>query len=235
MTSAKADYHLRWHCGWCPQESDGSREAAGRRRLGRHQPGESGVLRRSGSGKGRRKRKRSRTPRSAPLAAANASVFVYGDSLVAQAEPYLVVVGKALGLTITSRAFDGTAPCDFLGKFRDDLAAKRVDEAVWAFSGNSIGSCMLDRLGHPLVGAALLAQYRTDTEAAITASETAKVSFVLASPPAPRSTGDGWQQLDAVYREVAAAHPRVQYADAGAAIAPNGQFLPTQRCLPFED
>jgi hypothetical protein len=31
-----------------------------------------------------------------------------------------------------------------------------------------------------------------------------------------------------------AAHPEVQYADAGAQIAPDGQYAATQRCLPFE-
>ena len=30
------------------------------------------------------------------------------------------------------------------------------------------------------------------------------------------------------------AHPRIQYADAGVAISPDGQFVDTQRCLPFE-
>ncbi len=37
-----------------------------------------------------------------------------------------------------------------------------------------------------------------------------------------------------MYRDVAAAHPRIQYADAGVAISPDGKFIATQRCLPFE-
>jgi hypothetical protein len=159
---------------------------------------------------------------------------VYGDSLVNQSKPYLAVVGDSLGLTVAIQATTGTAPCDFLPKLQHDLADKRVDLVVWAFSGNSLGTCMLDRSGHPLTGAATLARYRSDTEAAIDAASKAHVWFVLASPPAPRSVGDVWEQLDAVYRQLAVAHPEIQYADAGTAIAPDGQFLATQRCLPFE-
>ncbi len=117
----------------------------------------------------------------------------------------------------------------------DDIAAKRVDLVVWAFSGNSIGSCMVDeKTGVLRSGQAMLDKYRADTEQAIEAAEDAGVLFILASPPAPHLPGDPWEQLDTVYREVAAAHPKIQYADAGVAISPEGKFIATQRCLPFE-
>ena len=105
---------------------------------------------------------------------------------------------------------------------------------VWAFSGNSIGSCMDGADGKPIGGEALFDKYRADTERAIDAADAAGVPFVLASPPAPHLPGDVWEQLDTVYRSVAGAHPTVQYADAGVAISPEGQFVDTQRCLPFE-
>ncbi len=161
-------------------------------------------------------------------------VIIYGDSLVTQAEPYLRIVARALGLQVEVRALGGAAPCDSLPPLADDLAAKRVDLVVWAFSGNSIFGCMLDASGTPYAGQALLDKYRTDIEHAADAAEHADVDFVLASPPAPHLPGDPWERLDTVYREVAAGHPRIQYADAGVAISPDGKFIATQRCLPFE-
>jgi len=161
-------------------------------------------------------------------------VTIYGDSLVTQAEPYLQVVAQALGLDVEVRALGGTAPCDFLQPLHDDLDAHKVDLIVWAFSGNSIGSCMDGADGKPVGGQALFDKYHDDTEKAINAATAAGVPFVLASPPAPHLPGDVWEKLDSVYRWLAGAHPTVQYADAGVAISPEGQFVDTQRCLPFE-
>jgi hypothetical protein len=166
--------------------------------------------------------------------AAMSRVIVYGDSLSTQAEPYIQVVARALGLQVEVRALGGTAPCDFVPRIEDDIASKHVDLAVWAFSGNSVGSCMLGPDGKPFTGQAMLDKYRDDTEAAIEAAERADVPFILASPPAPHLPGDVWEQLDGVYRRLASAHPRIQYADAGVAISPDGEFVDTQRCLPFE-
>jgi len=171
-------------------------------------------------------------PVSAPTALPH--VIIYGDSLVTQAEPYLQIVSRALGLEVEARAIGGTAPCDFVPRIREDVAAKRVDLAVWAFSGNSVGSCMLGPDGKPVGGQALFDRYHDDTEQAIEAAEAGNVPFVLASPPAPHLPGDVWEQLDSVYRFLAASHPRIQYADAGVAISPVGEFVDTQRCLPFE-
>jgi hypothetical protein len=161
-------------------------------------------------------------------------VTIYGDSLVTQAEPYLEAVAPALGLEVEARALGGSAPCDSLQPLQDDLDAKRVDLVVWAFSGNSIFSCMVGPNGKPFTGQALLDKYHDDTERAIEAADAAGVPFVLASPPAPHLPGDVWEKLDAVYRWLATAHPTVQYADAGVAISPDGEFVDTQRCLPFE-
>ena len=168
------------------------------------------------------------------LPAPEPRVIIYGDSLSTQAEPYIQIVSRALGLHVEVRALGGTAPCDFVDRLDEDIAAKRLDLAVWAFSGNSIGSCMLGPDGKPLTAQALFDKYHDDTERAIDAAEKAGVLFVLASPPAPHLPGDVWEQLDSVYRWLAAAHPRIQYADAGVAISPDGQFVDTQRCLPFE-
>ena len=181
-------------------------------------------------------RSREATPvlRQPPSSPVQQRVLVYGDSLVVQSTPYLPLVGRALGLSVASRAFPGTAPCDFLPALRQDLAERNVDVIVWAFIGNTTAPCMLDSTGHPLAGAALLAKYRLDTQAAIDAATKAGVPFVLASPPAPDNPGNIWPQLDAVYRELAAGKPRIGFADAGVNISPDGRFVTTLRCLPFE-
>jgi hypothetical protein len=61
------------------------------------------------------------------------------------------------------------------------------------------------------------------------------VPFLVASPPASEDQADQWRELDTVFREIAADNqPQVQYTDAGVQIAPEGQFAPTQRCMPFD-
>jgi len=161
-------------------------------------------------------------------------VYVYGDSLVVQAEPYLTGVARAFDLQLTTRAFGGIAPCDALGWLREDLRARRPEIVVFAFSGNSLSDCMRGKGGQLAAGPQLLAAYRTDIETAIAAATRARVPFVLASPPAPEHKSETWKQLDNLYRDIAATHPEAQYTDAGTQIAPDGQYAATQRCLPFE-
>ena len=161
-------------------------------------------------------------------------VNVYGDSLTVQADPYLHAIAKVYGFTVTVRAFSGTAPCDFVPTLQSDLRTRRPDLVLFAFSGNSIATCMLDDSGSPLTGGAVLAKYGTDTDAAIGLAAAAHASFVLASPPAPYLKAATWKQFDDLYRSIAASHPGVQYLDAGQDIAPGGQFNATQQCMPFE-
>jgi hypothetical protein len=163
----------------------------------------------------------------------SARVTVYGDSLVSQAVPYLRAVGTVFGLDVTAHSFYGTAPCDFLPVVRRDLQGRRTDVVVWAFSGNSIGTCMRDHTGRPLTGAAIISKYSVDTMAAAASAEAAGVRFVLVSPPAARSVGN-WSGFDSMYRGLAATDPRIDYVDGGIEIAPDGHFMDTQSCLPFE-
>jgi hypothetical protein len=160
-------------------------------------------------------------------------VAVYGDSLVSQSVPYLRAVGSVFGLQVSTNSFYGTAPCDFLPSLRKDLRARKPDVVVWAFSGNSIGTCMLDRARRPLTGPAIISKYSADTQAAATSAEAAGVRFVLVSPPAARSVGN-WSGFDSMYRGLAAADPHIDYVDGGLEIAPDGHFADTQACLPFE-
>lgn len=162
-----------------------------------------------------------------------ARVTVYGDSLISQSVPYLKAVGTAFGLTVTTESFAGTAPCDFLPNLERDLSKRPPDVVVWAFSGNSIGTCMIGTDGQPLVGGAILARYRDDVLTAAKQTEAAGSRFVVVSPPTARSVGD-WSAFDAMYRGLAAADSRIDYVDGGVEIAPDGHFTSTEVCLPFE-
>jgi len=122
-----------------------------------------------------------------------------------------------------------------LGPLATDLRNSRPSVVVLAFSGNSFSDCMRGGDGQLLRGTDVVAKYRSDIEAAIKMATRAGVPMVLASPPASQQSGGEWQALDATYRDLSATNqPEVQYTDAGVQIAPDGQFEPAQRCLPFE-
>jgi hypothetical protein len=182
-----------------------------------------------------------RSMRASPTESAGAPtsarprVVVYGDSLVVQSDPYLEAVGRSLGVKVTSRAIGGIAPCDALDWLASDLERSVPDIVVFAFSGNSLSDCMRSADGALAAGDDIVTKYRTDLEFAITLATNSGTPFVLASPPASQRFPDAWKPIDALYRELSAAHaPYAQYADAGADIAPSGQFSTVQRCLPFE-
>jgi hypothetical protein len=165
---------------------------------------------------------------------ADPKIAIYGDSLTLQASPYLTAISKAFGLRLVVRAFSGTAPCDFVAVLRKDLTDERPDLVMFAFSGNSVATCMLDTTGRPLTGDAVIAKYRADTEAAADMTTERHRPFLVASPPAPRGKMAIWKSLDDLYRQIATTHAGVQYVDAGQEIAPGGVFSPTQQCLPYE-
>jgi hypothetical protein len=180
------------------------------------------------------RQKRGATP-SPPAVAAlpGARVTVFGDSLISQSVAYLKAVGTAFGLTVTAESFYGTAPCDFLAFQAKEMLTRPPDVVVWAFSGNSIGTCMLGSDGKPLTGDAIVAKYQADTLTAVRRAEAAHVMFVLVSPPAGQRASI-WSQLDTMYRRLAEDDPSIDYVDGGLEIAPDGRFAATQACLPFE-
>jgi hypothetical protein len=162
-------------------------------------------------------------------------VFVYGDSLVVQSQPYVTSVARAFDLSVTVRAHGGIAPCDATPQMVDDLRDRSPDLVLYAFSGNAFSDCMRAANGEQVSGDDLVGRYRTDLERAVAITTQAGVPFLVASPPASEDQADQWRELDSMFREIAADNqPQVQYTDAGVQIAPDGQFAPTQRCMPFD-
>jgi hypothetical protein len=161
-------------------------------------------------------------------------VTIYGDSLAVEAGPYLERAARQQHVVLKVEAYPGTAPCDYVPVLAADLASRPPDVAVFAFSGNSFVTCMLDLAGQPLTGDAIVAKYRTDVAAAVAAAARAGRPLVLASPPIARGREAEWLQLDTYYRELAATQSAVHYLDAGTHIAPRGQFALKQPCLRVE-
>lgn len=164
-----------------------------------------------------------------------ARVFVYGDSLVVQATPYLASVARSLDLDVTVRAFGGIAPCDATPLMVRDLKQRSPDLVLYAFSGNGFSNCMREGNGDIATYDDVVSRYRTDLERAAAITTQAGVPLLIASPPAAQDRAEEWRELDTVFRTIAAGRqPQVQYTDAGVQIAPDGEFAATQRCLPFD-
>lgn len=174
-----------------------------------------------------------REARTSP-APKQARIYVYGDSLVAQSEQYFIQVGRAFRLAVTTHAFPGTAPCDWLPVMDRDLAHNRPDAVILSFAGNNFGTCMRDAAGHPLTGQPFLDKYRKDIGAAIAIVKRAQRPVILAASPASSTGADVWKSLDALYRSESAADPTVAYVDGGILIAPYGAYQASAPCLPFE-
>lgn len=162
-------------------------------------------------------------------------LFVYGDALVAQSEPFLTAFGKVFDMSVTVDAAAGSAPCDVRQSLADDLRHSKPAIVAFAFPANSSTDCMRNPSGELRAGDSLYAKYQADIESALKLTERARVPFLLVSPPAAAGQHDAWQRLDTLYRSIAGDHQlQFQYVDAGAQIAPDGNFAATQQCLPSE-
>ena len=162
-------------------------------------------------------------------------LIVYGDALVAQSESFLTAFAKVFALRATVHAAEGSAPCDALESLADDLRHSKPAIVAFAFPANSLTECMRDSSGELLAGEAMYEKYEADIESALRITERARVPLLLVSPPASAGQRDSWQRLDTLYRSIVGDHQlQFQYVDAGAQIAPEGDFAATQRCLPSE-
>jgi hypothetical protein len=171
----------------------------------------------------------------APATPRGGLVVVYGDSLVAEALPYLNLLGEAAG-SIDVHTWGGTAICDWFPDMFSTLPRRRPAVVVLAFSGNALTRCMETPTGVPLQGAAYIAKYRQDTEAAVAIARASGAQVVIAATPRGRHdmNNSHWGDLTRVYRELGTGRQDVSFVDAGALIAPHERFTPTMPCLPSE-
>ena len=175
-----------------------------------------------------------------PATSAPVRVVVYGDSLTAEAEPYLHgFVGEVAGSAALVRGAPGGATCDLFERMAHDAARVRPAFVVLQFSGNNMTRCMTDAQGRALTGDAWLAKYRADTIRAIELLRPMGAPVYLATSPigllAEKKGEDDVHRLARMHREVAASRPWVRLADAGRAVLAFGRhWARTLPCLPKE-
>ena len=103
---------------------------------------------------------------AAPIAhaAPGDRVLVYGDSLTAEAKPYIEGFVAGVGHTrALVRGAPGGATCDLFDLMGYDAHHEHPAVVVLQFSGNNLTRCMQDARGKALQGDAWLAKYRADT------------------------------------------------------------------------
>src|SRR5690242_5134041 len=82
-------------------------------------------------------------------------VLVYGDSLTAEAKPYIEGFVQQVGHThALVRGAPGGATCDLFDLMGYDATHERPTMVVIQFSGNNLTRCMQDRQGKALMGSA---------------------------------------------------------------------------------
>ena len=161
-------------------------------------------------------------------------VILYGDSLSAQSGPYILQDLTAHGQARAQvDAWAGTAPCNWLPQMLEDARTKPMAAAMIEFSGNNFG-CM----DYPANSQAFYNAYRQQVTEAVRSFVARGIHVFLIGYPlslkAVHEANTQWDRLNEIYAEMATTIPDTTYVNAGAAIAPNGQFTWTLPCRPVE-
>jgi len=181
-----------------------------------------------------------------PAAKPPLRVEVWGDSISAQAAPY---IGFFLGLSgkATSRihTFGGTALCDWFPDMRNELnQANRFgfhpQAVVIQFSGDAFTPCMKDSRGVAYSGQALVNKYAADSAAAIAMFARANVPVYFVSTPLSKGQSllyTGLTPLGVMFSQLPARYPAghiARYIDGANPLEWHGKFSATLPCLPWE-
>jgi hypothetical protein len=156
-------------------------------------------------------------------------VLVYGDSLTAEARPYIEGFVADVGHThALVRGAPGGATCDLFDLMGYDATHERPTVVVIQFSGNNLTRCMKDRQGRSLTGDAWLAKYRADTIHAIELLRRTGATIWLGTSPvgflADVHHEDEVYRIAAMYRQVAARYPNVHVAESATSVLAFGRY-----------
>ncbi|MGQ0824197.1 MAG: SGNH/GDSL hydrolase family protein [Actinomycetota bacterium] len=153
-------------------------------------------------------------------------VAIYGDSLSAEAQPYLEMLAGASGRELEPGFFWGTAPCDWVDDIEQRTPRDEPVAIVMAFAGNNVTPCT-----DGATGTALADQYERDVRRGAVAATSAGAHVVLVGPP----------DMDApLYREhaplirarmedIADELADVEFVDGRELLSPDG-FAPALPC-----
>ena len=175
----------------------------------------------------------------APEPIAVRRVVLYGDSLAWEARDFFTgALAGAFITQVTTRAFGGTAICDWLGQMRADAASLRPDAVVVEFSGNALTPCMRAPNGSALTGATYFQKYASDSAAVLDIFSSRHTLVFFAGAPISRDAeraGDPTAPtLHTLYAALARSTPYGRYIDAGASVLAGGRWTATLPCLPTE-
>jgi hypothetical protein len=175
---------------------------------------------------------------SRPPARPQPLVLLYGDSLVWEAKPYaeelLHRVARVQAVVVGA---PGKAPCDLLGRMREDAARLRPTAVVLSFSGNAMSPCMHHN-GRAVEGDEWLARYWRATADAVgifrrTGAQvwlgTQPISLLNEKREEPENA-----RLNAMYRWLAALVPGVHIAESADTVLDRGHWSRTMPCTRYE-
>ncbi len=162
-------------------------------------------------------------------------VVLYGDSLAWESrEAFAEAFADRPDVDVYTRTFGGTAICDWLDEMAADAASLAPGIVVVEFSGNSFTPCMQDASGVPVTGPAITERYAIDAATVISTFAPIGTHVVFAGAPVSGPTSAAVGRMNDLYREVAASHDGVWYADAGAAVLSDDSYTITLPCLSSE-
>ncbi|HEX6417656.1 MAG TPA: GDSL-type esterase/lipase family protein [Acidimicrobiales bacterium] len=175
---------------------------------------------------------RDRSPEGDPGGGAPLDVAVVGDSLIEQSRDPLAAHATRAGLTIETWAFGGSAPCDWMDRFRA-LAADPPRHLVISFAGNDSTPCVNPGGGPPRDPRTIADAYAEDVPEILDLFAGTGTDLYVALPPpvGEPASEPAAAAIRAMYRDVVAARPEVTLVDPAPLLGPDGRF---RRALPCE-
>ena len=166
-------------------------------------------------------------------------MLVYGDSLVADIQPYAEqLLGPVGHVEYHVWGQGGAATCDALPGMRADAARWHPAAVVVAYFGNAFTSCMQTADGKPAQGEDWLGRFRAASQEVLSIFNAPDTTVWFASGPISKwaeDAHDPWPaQFDQMLRGVAASNPRARYVDSASAVLWNGHWARWLPCLASE-
>ena len=155
-------------------------------------------------------------------------MILWGDSLAVESqEAYTRVITEQDGAEVVTRAWSGTALCDWLDDMDEQTERERDRPAiaVLSFSGNFGTPCMSGR--------DRLTAYHEDVTKAVDLLTSRDIDVLLVDAPARIGEpvdAEGMTDLHRVWRAAAEGNPRVTVVPAGRTVTRDGQFTLTMPC-----
>lgn len=168
------------------------------------------------------------------------TVILYGDSLSTEAGPWIRRgLARAGGIHFVSRAFPGTAPCDWLREARSDARSRPAVVIVQTF-GNNQSRCQLTGAGNRprSEGDRYWHDYRRDLRRLASRFASSTTVLLVTSPAAANDEAAGRSHARRMARTMeraASGLSNVRVIDAGRAVEDRaGRYTRALPCLSSE-